>query len=520
MTNVNLSEAMLEVVQKTTRKLEAFTNIPFYISPVPEELELREHEIDSLIGHYISYIVFSSVSAVRFNFRAGLNQRSKHLLHSCDVWIKETSLNIPTYTVLLNPNAKSEISGGVRTIADLLLGKKTSLKKESEIRFTPKVILEKIQNDIDEFIDSVGIDNIKSLPLSKIYNQYSTWADADNQRVITKPQFYRVFKDFLVQKRITSDTVSTGHVYSGAVYSFKANLEEEKIFGEEIVRNKAYYKSRLFELLTLRMAQGDPEINGMLVCGQIANELNIVKTQIKLVSAQRKVVYFREMYGFAGLITALWQNRMGKILVFSKADGLFSSYNSTIRKILHSLLEKDGNRLIQYIRPVKQMLPADRQKENLRYILSEAKSPQPKPNTVSNGEYNIDDIVDSEDKLYDTAEEGIPERFEFKSKVIFLTDLPAIPEDFRNFPYALELNYTKEQALSLVESNLDNIMVGFPEVNLQRKREILTFMRTNKRFAKSFSYDTFWHIAMIYMSGLKNWKRWGIAQLTGLSLPA
>lgn len=513
MANLN-TETMLEIVQKNARKLETFTNIPFYSSPIPEELELREHEVTALTGHFISYMIFSDISAVRFNFKTGLNQRSRHLLHSCDVWVRESSLEKPTYTVLLNPNAKSEIAGGIRTVADLLLGKKTMLQKESEIQYLPQIIREKTQNDIEEFIDDFGVENIKDKNLSQIYNQYSTWADSDDRRIIPKHQFFRVFKDFLVKKRITSDTISTGHVYTGIAYSFRANPDEEKLFSKEILSNKTFLKARLVENLLYRMAHGDPEINGIFICGQIVDELTMVKSQIRKANAQKKTVFFREIYGFASFITALWQNRMGKILVFNKADSLFATYNQTVRNIVHLLLEKDGPRIIQYIRTV-----VTRKNESLNFLLTEAKTVQPKPNPVMNGEFTVDDIMDAEDKMYDTEDEGIPDNFEFQSKVIFLTDLPTVPEDFRDIPTCIELNYSKEQALSLIEANLEDIMVGFSEVTMPRKREILQFMRLNKGMAKSFNYSTFWHIAMVYMSGLKNWQRWATAQLTGAYMP-
>lgn len=520
---MNISENMLEIVKEATRKIESFTNISFYVSPIPEEIELENHEVKSLIGNFIGYFIFSEVSAVRFNFKIGLN-KSRHSITSCDIWIKEFSLNKPSYTVILNPNSKSEISGGLRTVADMLLGKRIMLTKESEIKYLPMVIREKTQNDVNEFIDAVGIDNIKSEPLSKIYGRYSVWADSDNRRVMTKPQFNRVFKDFLNQRRITSDTISTGHIFPGAEYIFKTNPEEQRFFNTEIAKNKIYYKARAAEMLITRMAQGDPEINGVLLCGQVGNDLALVKKQIKIAGVQKKTVYLKNIYGFAGFLTALWQNRMGKILIIDNADSLFSGYNFTAKKIVQSLLQKNGNRVVQYTRPESTFSTTERKRENINILISEvrnSKKTQPKPNTVSkNNNYDIDDILDSEDKAYGaTEEEGIPDNFEFKSKIIFLTSMVYIPEDLKDIPYAIELNYNKEQALSLIEANLDKIMVDFPDLNLERKREILKFMRNNRNVSKYFDYNTFYNISIIYMSGLKTWMKWGVTQLSGYFVP-
>jgi len=513
MTQFTFSEAMMETVKTTVRKLEAQTNIQFNLSPIPEELEIRDSNIKKLEGHFIGYLIVSDVSAVRFNFKLGFNIKSPHI-YSCDVWLKEGSFSKPNYTVLLNPNAKSEISGGLRTISDLLLGKKTMLEKEARIRYVPKVIQEKTQNDIEDFIDAVGIENLKSDSLSKIYNQYELWADADDKRIISKPQFNRVFKDILVRKRVVSDTVSTGHIYPGALYRFISNSEEHVFFNDEIIKNKIYYRAKMVEIFVTRMAQGDPDINGLLICGQSSkSNFTTVKANIKAAGALAKTVFIKDIYGFAGFIRALWENRTGKILVFNNSDILFSKSNSTIKQILQSLLSKEGNRVIRYARPEIVQTATQRKKEAIDFLLSEAKTIQPKPNTMPKDK--IDDILDSEDKIYNTEEKGIPDLFEFKSKVVFITNFPTIPEGYQEIPFAAELNYTKEQALSLVEANLNNIMVDFPDFNLKRKREVLRFMRDNRATSRYFDYNTFWHIAMIYMSGLKSWKRWGLVQLTG-----
>lgn len=515
------SEQMLDTVQKAVRKLEAYTNIAFYVSPIPEEFELKQHEVMALTGHFVGYSAFSEVSAVRFNFRIGIGKK-QHVIHSCDVWLKETSLSTPSYTVVLNPNLKTEISSGLRTVADLLVGQTTMLEKETNsIKYMPTVLKEKIQNDIEEFIDEMGIDNLKTEPLSKIYNKYSMWADTGDRRIIPKPQFNRVFKDYLTKKKVASDTISTGHIYPGVKYYFISNPEEQKLFSDEIIKNKTYYKARMMEVLITRMAKGDPEINGILMCGQEGNDLSLIRNRLRASGAQSKTVYVKDVYGFAGFIQTLWNNRAGKILVFSNADSLFSGYNVVVKGLVHSLLEGGEGRIVRYNRS---LLGNGKKKESLEFLISEAnpvpqqqkkKSFQPKPNSVSKKNFDIDDILDSEDKAFGTEENGIPDVFEFKSKTIFLTGLASVPEDFKNIPFAIELNYTKEQALSLVEANLDKIMVNFTDFNFKRKREVLKFMRDNKKLARNFNYETFWNIATVYMSGIKNWKRWGLAQLIG-----
>lgn len=130
-------------------------------------------------------------------------------------------------------------------------------------------------------------------------------------------------------------------------------------------------------------------------------------------------------------------------------------------------------------------------------------------------EVEDEDLIEDDDVI---EQDGatVPESFLFESKLIFLSNLKEIPPAVGDRCLSIGLHYTKDQALSLIESKLEHLCPEYPELDLNTKKEIVAFMRKHKSQATRFSFRSFIHIATIYMSGDPDWEKWALIQMKSL----
>ena len=109
--------------------------------------------------------------------------------------------------------------------------------------------------------------------------------------------------------------------------------------------------------------------------------------------------------------------------------------------------------------------------------------------------------------------ESIPEEFLFTSKLIVLsqeTEIPAyIPQDILSF----QLNYGRKQAVEQIDQSLEGIGTEYPELTLEDKREVLSFIRKHKSATTEVSLKTFLHIALLYKTRDPSKEVWMLSQL-------
>jgi hypothetical protein len=123
---------------------------------------------------------------------------------------------------------------------------------------------------------------------------------------------------------------------------------------------------------------------------------------------------------------------------------------------------------------------------------------------------------EEEDEDLDTEGGEMPDEFKFESRMIFLSNLKEIPPAVGDRCLSIGLHYTKDQALSLIESKLENLCPEYPELEIETKKKIVDFMRRHQKQTKRFSFRSFIHIATIYMSGDPNWEKWALIQMSSL----
>lgn len=108
--------------------------------------------------------------------------------------------------------------------------------------------------------------------------------------------------------------------------------------------------------------------------------------------------------------------------------------------------------------------------------------------------------------------EGISEEFLINSRVIFLSDFPEIPENFDEDVLSIQLNFTKKQAETILNDRLEEVLLEIPEITIKDKKEIILFLKKNKKFS-SITLKDFLHIALIWKAGGPNREAWALEQI-------
>ena len=109
-------------------------------------------------------------------------------------------------------------------------------------------------------------------------------------------------------------------------------------------------------------------------------------------------------------------------------------------------------------------------------------------------------------------ETSIPDEFYVDSKVIFISNYPDIPSMIDDDILSIQLNYTKEQALSTIKARLEELLPEYPELTIEDKMEVLSFIKKNKK-GSTVTLSEFIHIAMIWRSRDTNREQWALKQL-------
>lgn len=109
-------------------------------------------------------------------------------------------------------------------------------------------------------------------------------------------------------------------------------------------------------------------------------------------------------------------------------------------------------------------------------------------------------------------DQAIPDEFLMNSKVIFISNFTEIPEDLDDKILSIQLNYTPAQAYTMMDNRLDEIFPEYPEITLEDKKELISFIKKHKKLA-SITLKEFLHAAVIWKSNDSNRERWVIEQL-------
>lgn len=258
----------------------------------------------------------------------------------------------------------------------------------------------------------------------------------------------------------------------------------------------------------------------------------LAKQAIKEFATPSQVEIFKgTISGFTGLLQILWENRRNKIIIFDDNDSVLANANAL--NILKAAMDSDEPRIISYTRMKKGF---GKKKEAILQIDDSRLDEQIVEGTVKGirfsekitkeqvsfykklleAEDEDEDYIEDEDFI--TEEEAVddldteddpdgpvPDKFTFESRIIFISNLTAVPQPLMDRCITIGMNLTNKEITDLIENRLEGLAGDLPGITMDDKVAVLKFMRKYVgRNTKVYTFRLFAQLCALYMSDNPN----------------
>ena len=325
-------EGFSSTIDNLFSTIQQETNIKLHKSPLP--LTIKDEE-----GTFQGYYAFYQSGAIRIEVNGDE-------IVGIGIWIKPGNLNKPDYHCKLKD---IDAFGEVDTVSKLMKGKKNFLNFDS--MFESK-LSEDAKIDIAEFMNTIG-GTAYDQKLTALFSSYEQWAEINSKKRLSNTYFFNLAKEWLIKNKkgkYVDFEITQGN--KGEETEVNAGQEDE--FEKEVIDNQVYYKAALLEHAVKRIAQDDPLINALFVCGSpgTGKTFTVKKVLQSMGVWEEKVVWKSgTIAGFTGLLQVLWENKKNKILVLDDCDNLLVKKDQSALNILKAALNTEQeDRVISYVR--------------------------------------------------------------------------------------------------------------------------------------------------------------------------
>lgn len=313
------------------RRIEEEAHLRLSISPIPLTITT---ENSSCEGWY----AFFGRGAVRL-------ETASNEIVGVSVWTTPKSLNKPELHLDLT---KIDVYGEIDTIVKMMHGAGAALVRSDSM-------FEETASDIDTFMLSIG-PMAYSKKASVLYQSYVPWAEVNNKKAIQPAYFIDLAKAWLIRHgkgAYANIRVERGTKNEKTV----VNSSQETEFTKNITHNEIYHKAKILDRALRNLAQNDPLINGIFICGAPGEDkTDFVRSIFQSEKVwDTQVVYKTNVLGFAALLQILWEYRKGKIIIIDQSDRILKykskkPFSIAYRLLMKALNTEERYRAISYSR--------------------------------------------------------------------------------------------------------------------------------------------------------------------------
>jgi hypothetical protein len=323
-------EGFTNTVNSFFSAIQNETNIKLNKSPLP--LTIKDDE-----GTFQAYYAFYKSGAIRVEVNG-------EDIIGISVWNKPGNLNKPDYHCRLKD---IDPMGEIDIVALLMRGKQSLLGSDS--------LFEDAKTDVEKFMGDIG-GGAYNKRLTDLYVSYEQWAEIHAKKRLSNGYFFSLAKEWLIRNK--QGKYADFEITKGTQgEKTEVNSGQEDEFEKEVMENQIYYKAALLEHAVRRIAQDDPLINALFLCGSpgIGKSFTVKKVLQSEGIWDDKVVWKSgSIAGFTGLLQVLWENRKKRILVLDDCDNLLVKKDQSSINILKAALNTEQeDRIISYVRMKK-----------------------------------------------------------------------------------------------------------------------------------------------------------------------
>lgn len=510
---------------------EAMSNDPSkFIQPILSSLKSKYGELEFYAAapfpfsrsgqNFVGFWAFGEKYATRFEF---LRNATGEGLKSVSVWDIGAGFDAaPKITIFVGRNASTD------DIASAIVEEApTDDLPVSEKVFHSRVLEESAKEDVQAFIDSQGTD----FPtVAAAYRNFGQWAVKRNIRLIGDIAFRKYYKELAADgEESTPKTLGKGNVtVKKGMKDDPVSVPEYDDFEKEVLNNSVLYKYEMMAEIVKRIVTWDPLYRNVFIYGSGGiGKTHTVNEVVTNFADQSQIVKLPgAVSGFTGLLQVLWDNRTKKIIIFDDNDSMFEIPKAV--NILKAAMENKDPRIITYIRYRRGgrsesalQVELGRLNENIvsiwkgdellleEYITDEERKfyearliDVEDEDELDDEELDMGDLDPDVDPAYGLGSETeVPDKFQFTSRIIFISNLTQAPQPLTDRCILIGLLLSKEQILSLIESKLENLMADTPQITMNLKKKVLVFMRTYvHRINKQLTFRLFQQLCAIFYS--------------------
>lgn len=524
---ISLIKSIIKALKNIHKEFLMFTpDVPFSFS--------RQNE------HYTGFYAFGKEHILRFE----ASEKQPDRLAAVSVWETGDSLSdAPRYTVTIS--SEPGLDAAAQIAEAVLQGEPPSEESAIEEAFHSKALREATADLIKQFVKDVGDDGES---LSKMYRKFMKWAEENGERIVSDVTFSEYLKKIRAGK-LDQAAKAAINVVPGVKDDPPSQPLEYDEFENEILNNSVLYKYSMIAEIVKKIVTWDPLYRNAFIygAGGVGKTHTIMQVVREYADPDKVVVYKGAISGFTGLLQILWQDRAGKIIILDDNDAILENVNAL--NLLKGAMENDDPRIVSYTRFKRGgvttkaeandiIIDVSRLHERLitvyikgekafeEHITAQEARWYEKVSGISAKKHPFLESDDDEDIYEDDEEdiderdigaldpnvdpaygvdatEGVPDKFQFTSRIIFISNLMSLPQPLMDRCISIGLLLTKEQVLDLIDHKLDNLMKkDAPYVTLDEKKEVLAFMRKYAhRISKPLTFRLFQQLVAIYHSG-------------------
>lgn len=466
-----------KVLKKVLVVIGKRVGVTFALSPIPWGYK-------NAFGYFEGYYAFygNNTAALRVNFEIGKSDK----ILSVD-WF-ETLTKKPKFTIELNGLNIVEVVDTITSVMDGTYQTRAEMTESVELaeRYTTKDAVE------DWFMEDPNIlRDMQSgrMTWTDVWEKFEAFVQTKDLRVPAKDTAIWNIKQHVKNNRITIN-VKSARVSAGVTETpVVTDTDSAEQFGVAVIENVHLKKFGMMES-NLRMigAQNDM-INSLLIYGQAGiGKSHMVKKVFKdmgLTVGRDYVIKSGGIAGKTGLRQLLWDYREGYIIVLDDNDAILKNQDG--QNMLKAALQ-DSDRVISYTQA--------------RRVTSESVINEDLD--LSDDDFAGDPPEGFEDRPMvqrsDPNGTGpIPDDFEFKSKMVFISNLMDFPAAIKSRCISVKIDMTVDQTLELIKANLTGVMAQHTEITIDMKMEVFEFLVDNARSIQTIDYRQFGFAMIPYM---------------------
>jgi len=442
-------------------------------------------------GKWSAYEAYSSSGEVlRFKFALGKSDVIKEV-----EYLESYLDNKSKYVIDLDGFNIVEV---LDYITDVLTGeffKYAGTKLAASVEGSKDVLEEavKVQDSIKKWIlDSDmqnTIGNYSDRDLEGQLPVYNQFASQNNYRPTNSMSSFKYhIRQTLKKLNISNNNIAAVSVAAGGSSSRIIDTTEQNTFQNDIIENEHLIKYQLMELAVDRIRDGDPNLNGVYIYGTGGIGKSFYAKQ-ELLALSNVVYKSGAIAGYTGLLEILYENRHGMILVLDDIISPGLMKNGNVENIFKAVLDSDDPRHVSIIKATT----------------GRAENYSGKDKIIFTEEDFFD--MDSLEDFASQAGVGLEEDkydFDFTSKVLFITNIPHVPEAFADRVETVEMILTNEQIIDVIKSKLEFLAT---DVDVEDKYFFFNWLNENIRFAKKISFRSYDQGLRLYLA-IKERSNW------------